>query len=87
MALDKYCALRPDDQGARKGGRACQPLGGLLKSSLASLSRCWRIDHEDDDGPAPCPSEKKYVHVPTHAASSFLKTTTTRGIAKANEVL
>jgi hypothetical protein len=33
------------------------------------------------------PFEKKYVHVPTHAASSFLKTATTRDMQKANAIL
>ncbi|KAI1844577.1 hypothetical protein JX265_001562 [Neoarthrinium moseri] len=30
---------------------------------------------------------KKYVHVPTHAASSFLRTATPKHMKKANEIL
>ncbi|KAJ9132009.1 hypothetical protein NKR23_g11472 [Pleurostoma richardsiae] len=31
--------------------------------------------------------EKRYVHVPSHAASSFMQTATSRDMKKANEVL
>ncbi|KAK4041551.1 hypothetical protein C8A01DRAFT_14722 [Parachaetomium inaequale] len=82
MARDNYRDLEGAGDGTPKETRTCLPLG-LIKSSLGSLSRCWR---PEQDG-RPDPFEKKYVHTPTHAASSFLKTTTTRDIQRANEIL
>ncbi|KAK3382372.1 hypothetical protein B0T24DRAFT_587133 [Lasiosphaeria ovina] len=88
-----------DEGGAdRQSDRTCSPLG-LLKSWSSCFSRAE--DSTDAGAPsntaaetaAPPPpppeeaKEKKYVHVPTHAASSYLKTTTTSEIQKANEIL
>jgi len=83
MARDDYRHLKRDEQETQKKTRSCAPLG-LIMSSLGSFSRCWC---SAEDGQAPAPVEKKYVHTPTHAASSYLKTTTTRNMQKANEIL
>jgi hypothetical protein len=61
--------------------RHYQPIA-LLKSSLSFLSRCWRPEEDPDDH-----QKIKYMHTPTNAATSFLKTTTTRSIQEANEIL
>lgn len=71
-------------------GHCCQPLkmvqtriSGIFSSTPSSSRRRTEqsaADRQDQ-------SEKKYVHIPTHAASDFLKTMTTREIKKANEVL
>ncbi len=86
MTRDDYRNLeRGEPDRTRKETRTCAPLG-LIKSSLGSLARCcWRPE-QDDCRPSD-PFEKKYVHVPTHAASSYLKTTTTKNMQKANEIL
>jgi len=64
--------------------RTCSPLD-LLKSSLESVSR--RLRSEQSGTASTHSLQKKYVHTPTHAASSFLKTTTTREMQRANEIL
>ncbi|KAK3899569.1 hypothetical protein C8A05DRAFT_36815 [Staphylotrichum tortipilum] len=63
--------------------RTCIPLD-MLKSSLTSLSRCWH--HNPSSNPRD-PFEKKYTHTPTHAATSYLKTTTTRTMQTANDII
>ena len=89
MARDDYRDLDQNEAAAektRKETRRCTPLS-LIKSSLGSLARCcWNPGHEDSQTPSD-PFEKKYVHTPTHAASSFLKTATTRNMQSANEIL
>jgi hypothetical protein len=82
MARDNYHDLELAGDDTPKESRTCLPLG-LIKSSLESLSRCWRSEQDGRRDPF----EKKYVHTPTHAASSYLKTTTTRDIQRANEIL
>lgn len=81
--LERNEAAEAEAEKTRKETRTCVPLG-LIKSSLGSLARCcWRPEQ-----PTPSdPFEKKYVHTPTHAASSFLKTTTTKTMQSANEIL
>ncbi|KAK4240865.1 hypothetical protein C8A03DRAFT_31033 [Achaetomium macrosporum] len=68
--------------------RQYQPLA-LLKSSLSFLSRCWRPEGDPDDQTSEHLAERKtkYMHTPTNAATSFLKTTTTRTMQRANEIL
>jgi hypothetical protein len=83
MARDDYRSLQQDETIAPDETRTCSPLG-LIKSTFESLSRCWRAEHEDRTSD---PIEKKYVHTPTHAASSFLKTATSKDMRKANEIL
>jgi hypothetical protein len=83
MARDDYRSLEQDGKEAPDKNRTCSPLG-LIKSTLESLSRCWRPEHEDRTSD---PFEKKYVHTPTHAASSFLKTATSKDMQRANEIL
>ncbi len=89
MARNDYRDLGQNGAATEKTSketRGCMPLG-LIKSSLGSLARCcWNPGHEDSQTPSD-PFEKKYVHTPTHAASSFLKTTTTRNMQSANEIL
>lgn len=82
MTGDNYHHLERDAE-AQKEERTCSPLG-VLMSSLGALSRCWRPEQNKQ---ASDPFEKKYVHKPTHAASSYLKTTTTRDMQRANEIL
>ncbi|KAK4155559.1 hypothetical protein C8A00DRAFT_13424 [Chaetomidium leptoderma] len=84
MTGDNYRGLEGGGGDAQRETRTCVPLGGLIKSSLGCLSRCWR---PEQNGRTSDPIEKKYVHTPTHAASSFLKTTTTKDIQRANEIL
>ncbi|SPQ17811.1 2dbce6ed-c881-4e3b-a51e-03476da69990 [Thermothielavioides terrestris] len=84
MASNEYRPIKQGEQNAHKNARTCLRLG-LIKSSLESLSHWWRAEHEDPT--ASQPVEKKYMHRPTHAGSSFLRTTTTRGMQEANEIL
>ncbi|KAK3394241.1 hypothetical protein B0H63DRAFT_40827 [Podospora didyma] len=95
MAKDGYHDMERQEAEEQEMNRACSPLG-LFKSSFESISRCCWQSSSPDDEPLPPPPraplssplpEKKYVHVPTHAASSFLRTTTTKPIRKANEIL
>jgi hypothetical protein len=83
MVRDDYHSLEQDGKEAPDENRTCSPLS-LIKSTLESLSCCWRPEHED---PTSDPFEKKYVHTPTHAASSFLKTATSKDMQRANEIL
>ncbi|KAK4167273.1 hypothetical protein QBC43DRAFT_286201 [Cladorrhinum sp. PSN259] len=66
----------------------CSPLG-LLKSSFRSLSHCWpsSSNPEQETTTVPGVEKEKYVHVPTHAAMSHLRTTSSPTIRQANEVL
>ncbi|KAK1752521.1 hypothetical protein QBC47DRAFT_404846 [Echria macrotheca] len=52
-------------------------------STLDLIKRLWK----GKEAEPPAQPEKKYVHVPTHAASSHLKTTSSKSIQKANEIL
>ena len=63
--------------------RTCSPLG-MIKSSMKSVARWWSPDHFDQVPQAP---PKPYFHTPTHAASSFLKTTRNKAMDRANEIL
>lgn len=83
MENGNYRDLERDGPNTPKETRTCLPLG-LIKSSLGSIARCWG---PKQGGHMPDPFEKKYVHTPTHAASSFLKTATTRDMQKANEII
>ncbi|KAK3985384.1 hypothetical protein QBC44DRAFT_157425 [Cladorrhinum sp. PSN332] len=67
---------------------SCSPLG-LVKSSLKSISHWWpsSSNPEPKTSTAPTTEKKKYVHVPTHAAVSHLRTTSSPSIRRANEVL
>jgi hypothetical protein len=86
MAPNNYHNLERDEQQEEtaRTTQTCLPLA-LVKTSLECLSRCWRS--EQGRNRISDPFEKKYVHKPTHAASSFLRTATTRDIQRANEVL
>jgi hypothetical protein len=86
MAPDNYRDLEKDEQQEEtaRTTRTCHPLA-LVKTSLERLTRGWRL--EQDSNRTSDPFEKKYVHKPTHAATSFLKTATTRDMQAANEVL
>ena len=59
--------------------RSC--FGGML-SYWRPLGRRDADQHQQRDV-----FEKKYVHVPTHAASSFMQTATPREMKKANEII
>ncbi|KXX82223.1 hypothetical protein MMYC01_201787 [Madurella mycetomatis] len=84
MASDSFRNPERDSKNTQEGKTICSPLG-MIKSSIGSVSRWWRPERDSRTSePAP---EKKYVHTPTHAASSFLKTTTTRSMQSANEIL
>lgn len=73
-----------DNSSAQEDKGTCSPLG-MIKSSIGLISRWWRPEQASRTSePAP---EKKYVHTPTHAASSFLKTTTTKSMQSANDIL
>ncbi|KHE81789.1 hypothetical protein GE21DRAFT_1310927 [Neurospora crassa] len=74
-----------------RGGREAQsktkptrsPLS-LLEGSVESLTRCLSRSSKEPKPVAETPG-KKYVHTPTHAAASHLKTTRTRNMDQANE--
>ncbi|KAK4462091.1 hypothetical protein QBC42DRAFT_268675 [Cladorrhinum samala] len=62
---------------------------GLLQSSFESISHWFSSSRpwsKSEIRPTVDP-EKRYVHVPTHAAVSHLKTTSSPSIRRANEVL
>src|SRR5690606_9831800 len=59
---------------------------GLFKGSVESLTRCLSRSSKESQPSAELPT-KRYVHTPTHAAASHLKTTRTRNMDRANEVL
>ncbi|KAK4204037.1 hypothetical protein QBC40DRAFT_273833 [Triangularia verruculosa] len=81
MTRENYHVIPLDnDTRGSKSRHSCSPLG-LIKS----FGRWW--SHDSKRNISEPTAEKKYIHTPTHAASSFLKTTTTRGIQKANEIL
>ncbi len=89
MSRDNYHHLshhpqlsHTEHQEPPKSTRTCLPLD-MLKSSLTSLAHCWR----HSPSPVPDPFEKKYTHTPTHAATSYLKTTTTRTMQAANDII
>ncbi|KAK3943748.1 hypothetical protein QBC46DRAFT_253641 [Diplogelasinospora grovesii] len=82
--------------GGCSGG--CSPLGlGLLRMVKSLVSRWWKphshshtrqLDQTEERRRRRMVLEKKkYVHVPQHAASSFMSTTTARGVRTANEIL
>ncbi|GAB1310037.1 hypothetical protein MFIFM68171_00247 [Madurella fahalii] len=84
--MTRDCFRKPERDGINtpEQKRTCSPLS-MVKSSIGSITRWWRPE-QDPRASKPAP-EKKYVHTPTHAASSFLKTTTTRSMQSANEIL
>ncbi|KAK4191856.1 hypothetical protein QBC35DRAFT_279510 [Podospora australis] len=72
------------DQDEEEKKRAkCLPLG-KIKSFFTSISHGWSYE---SNKAAPKTPEKKYVHTPTHAASSHIRTTSNGSIRKANEIL
>jgi hypothetical protein len=85
MAPNNYHNLERDEQQEETATttRTCLPVA-LVKTSLEHLSRFWR---PEQDNRTSDPFEKKYVHKPTHAATSFLRTATTKSMQVANEVL
>ena len=77
-----------------RGGREAQrdtesthPPLGLFKGSVESLTRCLSRSSKGSQTDFGTAGSKKYVHTPTHAAASHLKTTRTRNMDRANEVL
>ena len=86
MAPNNDRILERDDQHEETARtvRTCLPLA-LVKTSLERLSRYWHP--EQGSSQTSDPFEKKYVHKPTHAATSFLRTATTKDMQAANEVL
>ncbi|KAL0474922.1 hypothetical protein QR685DRAFT_431986 [Neurospora intermedia] len=74
-----------------RGGREAQlktkptrsPLS-FLEGSVESLTRRLSRSSKESKPVAETP-DKKYVHTPTHAAASHLKTTRTRNMDRANE--
>ncbi|KAK1764839.1 hypothetical protein QBC33DRAFT_561516 [Phialemonium atrogriseum] len=58
-----------------------------VRAAARGVSRWWRPVANKEQELAPQPPQKRYVHVPTHAASSFMQTTTSRGMARANEII
>lgn len=79
MTRENYHVIPLDNEERGSRRSSCSPLG-----FIKSVGRWWSHDSKKAT-PEPSP-EKKYVHTPTHAASSFLKTTTTRDIQRANEI-
>ncbi|KAK0664603.1 hypothetical protein QBC41DRAFT_233599 [Cercophora samala] len=80
MTRENYHVIPLDNEDRGPKRQSCSPLG-----FIKSFGRWWSHDSKQNTAePSP---EKKYVHTPTHAASSFLKTTTTRDIQRANEIL
>ncbi len=80
-----------DHDHERGHAACCSPLG-VLKSVKTGLSYWWQPGREHDQrrtasSPSAEVETKKYVHVPTHAASSHLSTTASKSIKKANEIL
>ena len=72
-----------------EGTAAHSPLE-LLKTMKHGVSRWWKPSKEHEARPGMRTEDievKKYVHVPTHAASSHLSTTTNPRMAKANDLL
>jgi len=65
-------------QGAGNGSDSQRP-----HNFVEFISELWKRK----DPPPAEPEQKKYFHIPTHAASSHLKTTSSRIIREANEVL
>ncbi|KAK4251277.1 hypothetical protein C7999DRAFT_28312 [Corynascus novoguineensis] len=84
MAHETRDGPRHEANATSRQTRTCSPLD-LIKSSLESVSR--RLRSEQSGKASTNSLQKKYVHTPTHAASSFLKTTTTREMQRANEIL
>ncbi|KAL2125426.1 hypothetical protein VTJ04DRAFT_1791 [Mycothermus thermophilus] len=86
--LDEISAVNTHDTCS-----SCFPLGVLMACLGAALSCCrWPSERPAITTVAPPPlppvlSEKKIPYQPTHAAMSYLKTTTTREIRRANEIL
>lgn len=80
MARNEYHDIDLHWRDTRKETRTCSPLG-LIKS----ISHWWHAEQHDQT-PEPA-DKKKYFHMPTHAASSYLKTTTTKSTQRANEIL
>lgn len=58
-------------------------------SVMGGISRWWQPNKEfiKEADELPQLLEERYVHVPVHAGSSFMKTTTTREVLRANEIL
>jgi hypothetical protein len=56
---------------------------------MGGISRWWQPNKEfiKEADEMPRLLEERYVHVPVHAGSSFMKTTTTREVLRANEIL
>ncbi|KAK8104274.1 uncharacterized protein PG998_011307 [Apiospora kogelbergensis] len=57
----------------------------FLRSCISALCSSSRQHDENDN--SVLTSEKKYVHVPQHAAADFLRTSTSRQMRKNNEIL
>ncbi|KAK6820985.1 hypothetical protein PG987_015385 [Apiospora arundinis] len=70
--------------GARPSG--FQGLCAFLRSCVCALCSSSRPHDDEETSSAPMP-EKKYVHVPQHAAAGFLRTSTSRQMRINNEVL
>lgn len=99
FVLDPNCSrifdemLGDNNSDLERNGREAQmdtkparsPLG-LFKGSVESLTRCLSRSSKESK-PASEASGKKYVHTPTHAATSHLKTTRSRNMDRANDVL
>ncbi|KAK1774960.1 hypothetical protein QBC45DRAFT_336375 [Copromyces sp. CBS 386.78] len=78
--------LERDGREAQMDTRPTRSPLGLFTGSVESLTRCLSRSSKESK-PAAETSGKKYVHTPTHAATSHLKTTRTRNMDRANEVL
>ncbi|KAK4231825.1 hypothetical protein QBC38DRAFT_451058 [Podospora fimiseda] len=76
-----------DDNNGRKHHHTsfCSPLG-----LLRAISNLWPTSSNPEpktNTNTNTTEKKKYVHVPTHAAKSHLRTTSSPSIRRANEVL
>jgi hypothetical protein len=86
--MPRACRSKGDDANS---GSCCSPLG-FVKNVRTGVSYWWKPEHHGAGrrhhaSPTASPNDKKYVHVPTHAASSHLRTTSTATMQEANEAL
>lgn len=92
MTRDNYHIIPLDQKergttaGADEKRKSCPLPLGKIKSFFGSISRGWSYESNKHSTNPEAP-QKKYVHTPTHAASSHLRTMSNASMKKANEVL
>lgn len=84
MPRNSHLGMEPYSAKSRR--RSCVYLClGAIGSVVGAISSWWQPNAEPEEMPRLL--EERYVHVPEHAASSFMKTTTSREMSRANEIL